>query len=66
MYTHVPLPRRKLPIDIQTFAKIHEKDHYYVDKTGMAVGLAQTGTACFFNHRRRFGKSLFLDHPGAV
>ncbi len=26
--------RRKLPIGIQTFAKIREQDHYYVDKTG--------------------------------
>jgi hypothetical protein len=26
--------RRKLPIGIQTFAKIREDDFYYVDKTG--------------------------------
>ena len=30
----MPLARRKLPIGIQTFAKIRADDHYYVDKTG--------------------------------
>ncbi|MEY4980587.1 MAG: hypothetical protein RLZZ352_2857, partial [Pseudomonadota bacterium] len=32
------LPRRKLPIGIQTFAKLREDDaHYYVDKTAYAL-----------------------------
>ena len=31
------LPRRKLPIGIQTFAKIREEDYYYMDKTGLAL-----------------------------
>ncbi len=26
------LPRKKLPIGIQTFAKIREEDYYYVDR----------------------------------
>ncbi len=54
-------PRRKLPIGIQTFAKIREDNAYYVDKTGFAVDLAERGTYYFLSRPRRFGKSLFLD-----
>ena len=35
--------RRKLPIGIQTFREIRENDHYYVDKSGMAVDLIEAG-----------------------
>ncbi|MDY0071358.1 MAG: AAA family ATPase [Thauera sp.] len=55
------LPRRKLPIGIQTFAKIREDDYYYVDKTPFAVQLAAQGSHFFLSRPRRFGKSLFLD-----
>ncbi len=55
------LPRKKLPIGIQTFAKIREADFYYVDKTGMAVDLIDSGSQYFLSRPRRFGKSLFLD-----
>jgi hypothetical protein len=55
------LKRKKLPIGIQTFAKMREEDYYYVDKTGMAVDLAENGTHYFLSRPRRFGKSLFLD-----
>ncbi|MBK1719489.1 ATP-binding protein [Thiocystis violacea] len=54
-------PRRKLPIGIQTFAKIREGDYYYVDKTPLAWRLAQTSGYYFLSRPRRFGKSLFLD-----
>ena len=53
--------RRKLPIGIQTFAKIREADYYYVDKTGIAVDLVDSGSHYFLSRPRRFGKSLFLD-----
>jgi len=53
--------RRKLPIGIQTFAKIRSEDYYYVDKTPMAWRLAQEGGYYFLSRPRRFGKSLFLD-----
>ena len=54
--------RKKLPIGIQTFAKIREGDeHYYVDKTPMALRLIEQGTHFFLSRPRRFGKSLFLD-----
>ena len=31
------MPRRKLPIGIQTFAKLRGEDCYYVDKTAHAL-----------------------------
>jgi len=55
------LPRRKLPIGIQTFAKIREDNCYYVDKTGLAMQLVAEGSHYFLSRPRRFGKSLFLD-----
>ena len=51
--------RKKLPIGIQTFAKIREDDCYYVDKTGIAVDLVTRGSHYFLSRPRRFGKSLF-------
>ena len=56
-----PLARRKLPIGIQTFAKLREDDHYYVDKTPYALRLVNEGSCYFLSRPRRFGKSLFLD-----
>ncbi|TAN47257.1 MAG: hypothetical protein EPN21_18130 [Methylococcaceae bacterium] len=55
------LARRKLPIGIQTFAKIRGDDYYYVDKTPLAWRLAQESGYFFLSRPRRFGKSLFLD-----
>ncbi|MDR1276524.1 MAG: ATP-binding protein [Candidatus Accumulibacter sp.] len=55
------MPRKKLPIGIQTFAKIREADYYYVDKTPFALKLVDEGTVYFLSRPRRFGKSLFLD-----
>ncbi len=53
--------RRKLPIGIQTFAKIREADYYYVDKTGFIQQLIDQGSQYFLSRPRRFGKSLLLD-----
>jgi hypothetical protein len=53
--------RKRLPIGIQTFAKIREGNYYYVDKTGYALRLIESGTHYFLSRPRRFGKSLFLD-----
>jgi Predicted AAA-ATPase/PD-(D/E)XK nuclease superfamily len=55
------LPRRKLPLGIQTLREIIEEGHYYVDKTGMAMQLVARGKYYFLSRPRRFGKSLFLD-----
>jgi hypothetical protein len=40
---------KKLPIGIQTFAKIREDDHYYVDKTPLALRLIDQGTHYFLS-----------------
>ncbi|MDK2874014.1 MAG: hypothetical protein PWQ64_1778, partial [Desulfomicrobiaceae bacterium] len=55
------MERKKLPIGIQTFAKIREEQCYYVDKTPFVAKLASEGGYYFLSRPRRFGKSLFLD-----
>ncbi len=53
---------KKLPLGIQTFSEIIEKDYLYIDKTKEAYELVESGTKFFFLSRpRRFGKSLFID-----
>ncbi len=61
MSTAAPLPRRKLPIGIQTFARIREDGCYYVDKTSFILKLIDEGSYYFLSRPRRFGKSLLLD-----
>ena len=55
------MTRKRLPIGIQTFAKIREDNCYYVDKTPFALRLVEEGSFYFLSRPRRFGKSLFLD-----
>ncbi|WP_295401280.1 ATP-binding protein [uncultured Thiocystis sp.] len=52
---------KKLPIGIQTFAKLRATDCYYVDKTHFALKLIEEGSYYFLSRPRRFGKSLFID-----
>jgi hypothetical protein len=60
------MTRKKLPIGIQTFARIREENYYYVDKTAFALRMIEEGTAYFLSRPRRFGKSLFLDTLGEL
>lgn len=53
--------RKKLPIGIQTFAKLRNENCYYADKSGIAVDLVERGQYYFLSRPRRFGKSLFID-----
>ncbi len=53
--------RRRLPIGIQTFREVRERDCYYVDKTPYIRRLLDDGKHYFLSRPRRFGKSLFLD-----
>jgi len=53
--------RKKLPIGIQTFAKIREDGCYYVDKTPQILQLIDEGSHYFLSRPRRFGKSLLID-----
>ena len=55
------MTRRRLPIGIQTFREIRERDCYYVDKTAYVRRLVDEGKHYFLSRPRRFGKSLFLD-----
>ena len=55
------MSRRRLPIGIQTFRKLRERDCYYVDKTAYVQRLLNEDTHYFLSRPRRFGKSLFLD-----
>ena len=50
-----------LPLGLQTFAEVRKLGCAYVDKTSMAVKLANEGKFYFLARPRRFGKSLFLD-----
>ena len=51
----------RLPLGLQTFAKVREGGFVYVDKTPQALDLANNAGIYFLARPRRFGKSLFLD-----
>ncbi len=53
--------KKKLPIGVQTFAKIRGEGYYYVDKTPFILDLIDEGSYYFLSRPRRFGKSLLLD-----
>ena len=53
--------KKKLPIGIQSLRELRDEGHYYADKSGYAVDLAEQGKYYFLSRPRRFGKSLFLD-----
>ncbi len=55
------MDKRTLPVGIQSFCKIRERNCYYVDKTGYALRLVREGSHFFLSRPRRFGKSLFVD-----
>ena len=53
---------QKLPIGIQTFSEIINKNYLYIDKTNIAYNLiTKESKYIFLSRPRRFGKSLFLD-----
>lgn len=54
---------KKLPLGIQTFSDIRDKEenYLYVDKTKIALSMINRGRYYFLSRPRRFGKSLFLD-----
>ncbi len=55
------MDKRILPIGIQSFRDLRERNCYYVDKTGYALRLIREGKYFFLSRPRRFGKSLFVD-----
>jgi hypothetical protein len=50
------MTRKKLPIGIQTFAKIRGDGYYYVDKTPLIAQLAESGSVYFSETRRTVGR----------
>lgn len=52
---------KKLPLGIQNFPEIRNDKYVYIDKTRIALNLAESGKYYFLSRPRRFGKSLFLD-----
>jgi len=52
---------KKLPIGVQTFRRIVEDGHVYVDKTKYVHDIINDNNCYFFSRPRRFGKSLLLD-----
>ena len=55
------MTKRMLPIGMQKFSELRERDCYYVDKTLFAAQMVDDGKHYFLSRPRRFGKSLFLD-----
>ncbi len=49
-----------MPIGIQTFSDIRERNAVYVDKTAFVYKLATEGKPYFLSRPRRFGKSLLV------
>jgi len=49
-----------LPLGINDYVRLREKNYYFVDKTEYISVLEQTGSFLFFTRPRRFGKSLFV------
>ena len=48
---------KDLPISVQTFKRMRERDCVYVDKTEFVYALARKESSSFLSHPRRFGKS---------
>ncbi|GAP71345.1 ATPase AAA [Candidatus Symbiothrix dinenymphae] len=57
---------QKLPIGIQSFAKLRNDDCLYVDKTEVIHRLITSGTTFFLSRPRRFGKSLLVSTMEAI
>ena len=54
------MTRSRLPIGIQDFRTIRERDFYYVDKTPHIRRMIEMGDFYFLSRPRRFGKSLLI------
>lgn len=51
---------KKLPLGIQDFAKLRERNYLYIDKTQHIYNLIDEGEWYFCSRPRRFGKSLLV------
>lgn len=55
-----------LPIGIQDFPQLRERNHIYVDKTAQIFDLMRVGAFVFLSRPRRFGKSLLTTTLKAI
>lgn len=55
-----------LPIGIQDFPQLRERNHLYVDKTKLIFDLINVGAFVFLSRPRRFGKSLLTTTLKAI
>ena len=53
-------PLKRLPVGIQTFSEIREKDMLYIDKTEYIWKMIHLSKYVFLSRPRRFGKSLLI------
>lgn len=54
------MQERFLPVGIQTFEDIRDRNAVYVDKTDLVYRMVKTGKYYFLSRPRRFGKSLLV------
>ena len=53
------MQKKKLPVGIDDFEKLHREEFYYIDKTGLIRDLLNNwGEVNLFTRPRRFGKTL--------
>ncbi|MDR2438089.1 MAG: AAA family ATPase, partial [Planctomycetaceae bacterium] len=57
---------KKLPIGIQSFSDLRNKDYLYVDKTEHIYKMVTCGKIYFLSRPRRFGKSLLVSTLDAL
>ncbi|MDR1342855.1 MAG: AAA family ATPase, partial [Prevotellaceae bacterium] len=57
---------KNLPIGIQSFEKLRERNYLYVDKTKEIHDLIAAGDIYFLSRPRRFGKSLLISTIDAI
>ena len=51
--------KKNLPVGIDNFEVMIQKDYYYFDKTGLIKEILESGTSSIlFTRPRRFGKTL--------
>ena len=59
LYRGVKMEKKKLPVGIEIFNELIEKNYYYVDKTLLIKDIVNEGSkVTLFTRPRRFGKSL--------
>ncbi len=59
-YNYFMKKTKKMPLGIQSFEDLRNKDYAYIDKTKYIFDLSNSAKSYFLSRPRRFGKSLLL------